>query len=1739
MGLIVFNLCLIFFCLCLLGGLQAIAELLEVDHEVNGATTEQYNITMRRYACMALTNLTFGDGTNKALLCSMKSCMLGLVAQLQSYNEDLRQVAASVLRNLSWRADLASKKTLREVGAVTALMQAAMEVKKESTLKSILSALWNLSAHCSENKADICSVDNSLAFLVSSLTYKSPSKTLAIIENGGGILRNISSHIAVREDYRVVLRQHGCLQILLKHLRSPSLTIVSNACGTLWNLSARNAEDQKTLWEMGAVSMLRNLVHSKHKMISMGSAAALKNLLAAKPPMINFDGSDARSKSNMPTLHVRKQKAMEAMIDQNLAETCDNVESPQGSPTETRKHIPHDGMKFMYNGDNIGVYQVAEPEHRRPLMRGYHGSRNASVDGSPLTEKLRSPSRTVSRSASQDSVGSVHSDISHDRSRTHNVLAKSSKLLQERQNMNIERRRDVPLQRYNSEGQRSPEERGGNSRIVKVMQEVAIHAGLDPGYQPQNEVISNPYFRESQSAENTPPSSRRVNPKNIPRDPRRVSSSYKGQNARTEEVNSFNQRQRDQGQLANIAQRMGSLHLAEDVEPTDDEPVNYGQKYSDTRSTPNFVKPVTKVGNFVGGMAYGPQQQPNNQRNASNPKSTDNTGNHSFTGENIHLDMPQLSANTGYAETDLDNNDEQPTDFSVRFAEQDDDGHVSDQPINYSSRFQESEAESRRARDIPDPVVDEDTVKTYCTEGTPFLSTATSMDDLTKTVTEEGSAQKRGGHTQKTFSESSGHSTEPRTASTVVSKPGNGTIKNNRAKAEVANIQNNNVSQQESTQQITEAESREQAEPASGPNSHPPSMYSYNDSSGTGSPSDRPKQYCVEGTPTCFSRASSLSSLHSSEADNESSNNNPRTKDLQSIDENTSLEITVIHRSANVTITQESRDDSFNRSHNTSLGSNCTDGNTSGHAKSVTFDENNQVQETPLMFSRCSSLGSLSSFDTQSVHSSVVSEYSRRASEVVSPSDLPDSPSDTMPPSPTHCKSPAPAKFGPEGQHKIAATANSVQRPNVERPAPKKLQDAETQKDMSPRTNGSGASRIFSDAPVKFATEESPPGMSSATSLSALTIDDEPKLEKEPELRRIPLGEEHPPPARSLFQDFAQASADVTVIENANDTQNTVNLDVDNLSGVSEGEEDLLAECISMAMPTASSSKKKMKKSSSDGYIKKRSQLPKPVSSSKNSHIPSRLGFQGARVSPKPSPLAAKMHASYHGPVDDELYDGMDSPRKFATEGTPLNFSRCESPLSDISFGTEPGMQAKTPNKSMHQNKANSPPKSTEKDSIDEVNSDVSSISGDCEDLLSEAIEAAMPKSASKPNKRQQMLLDRQAEGSDCKDRERFQSPNFRNHNRPVVPAQPTTHSMPPPQQMVKPLSRPAHGSVSSDTVKTYAVEGTPINFSRAESPLSQMSESDLLDSEQIYDEKNAFRDGTRDVHDLHDDFLEETDSPKVYGVEGTPLNFSRCESPLSQMTFNEDFDFNPDSTLIGDHITSTPGMQQIGSGRPSMPNTHSRPHSVSSRKPGSGLSSPGSVNTKSVQQRAQRALQYENMPSNDKLCDEDMPMTYAVEDTPMCFSRNSSLSSLNHGEVANKSGDSNESADVCEAEAMGIPHDQNRAYLVEDTPAVLSGNSSLSDLSVDSEIDLESENALLEECINAAMPKSKPKSHKKGSKSSRKSPTGSSRSRDGKDNAEHQPKNVKVPQPNANTEKVKYKLYIYTLYWALPKILR
>ncbi|CAM4713473.1 unnamed protein product [Caretta caretta] len=336
-----------------LGGLQAVAELLQVDYEMHKMTSDPLNLVLRRYAGMALTNLTFGDVVNKATLSSRRGCMQAIVAQLASESEELHQVVSSILRNLSWRADINSKKILREVGSVTGLMQCALRATKESTLKSVLSALWNLSAHSTENKVAICLVQGALGFLVSTLTYKCQSNSLAIIESGGGILRNVSSLIATREDYRQVLRDHNCLQTLLQHLKSHSLTIVSNACGTLWNLSARSPRDQELLWDLGAVSMLRNLIHSKHKMIAMGSAAALRNLLTNRPLKYK-DATVISPGSCMPSLYVRKQKALEAELDaKHLAEAFDTMEKQSLKSQSLKKPPRHmDSLAKDYTSDS-------------------------------------------------------------------------------------------------------------------------------------------------------------------------------------------------------------------------------------------------------------------------------------------------------------------------------------------------------------------------------------------------------------------------------------------------------------------------------------------------------------------------------------------------------------------------------------------------------------------------------------------------------------------------------------------------------------------------------------------------------------------------------------------------------------------------------------------------------------------------------------------------------------------------------------------------------------------------------------------------------------------------------------------------------------------------------------------------------------------------------------------------------------------------------------------------------------------------------------------------------------------------------------------------------------------------------------------------------------------------------------------------------------------------------------------
>ena len=208
------------------GGIQSLAELVKVfslltknhlfmhyfiqaEHAIHSASTSALCNEVRRYAVVALTNLTFGNTNIKSYLCTLPSFIACMVDNLEAPVDNLSKATSHLFRNLAWKADKASKLILSDSGVVKILISNAMRLaaksmvvtqrgrsvepgKDEQSLKVMLSGLWNLSAHNKKNKADICEEKGSLIFLVEML--RSSSET--IVENGGGILRNISSHIA-------------------------------------------------------------------------------------------------------------------------------------------------------------------------------------------------------------------------------------------------------------------------------------------------------------------------------------------------------------------------------------------------------------------------------------------------------------------------------------------------------------------------------------------------------------------------------------------------------------------------------------------------------------------------------------------------------------------------------------------------------------------------------------------------------------------------------------------------------------------------------------------------------------------------------------------------------------------------------------------------------------------------------------------------------------------------------------------------------------------------------------------------------------------------------------------------------------------------------------------------------------------------------------------------------------------------------------------------------------------------------------------------------------------------------------------------------------------------------------------------------------------------------------------------------------------------------------------------------
>ncbi|XP_008832541.1 adenomatous polyposis coli protein isoform X7 [Nannospalax galili] len=1588
------------------GGLQAIAELLQVDCEMYGLTNDHYSVTLRRYAGMALTNLTFGDVANKATLCSMKGCMRALVAQLKSESEDLQQVIASVLRNLSWRADVNSKKTLREVGSVKALMECALEVRKESTLKSVLSALWNLSAHCTENKADICAVDGALAFLVGTLTYRSQTNTLAIIESGGGILRNVSSLIATNEDHRQILRENNCLQTLLQHLKSHSLTIVSNACGTLWNLSARNPKDQEALWDMGAVSMLKNLIHSKHKMIAMGSAAALRNLMANRPAKYK-DANIMSPGSSLPSLHVRKQKALEAELDaQHLSETFDNIDnlSPKASHRNKQRHKQNLYGDYVFDSNrhddnrsdnfNTGNMTVLSPYLNTTVLPSSSSSRG-SLDSS-RSEKDRSLERERSIGLSTFHPATENSGTSSKRGlQISTTAAQIAKVMEEVSAIHTsqeDRSSGSPSELHCVTDERSAARRSSASHTHSNTYSFTKSEN-------SNRTCSMPYAK--------------VEYKRSSNDSLNSVSSSDGYGKRGQMKPSIESYSEDDeskfysyGQYpADLAHKIHSANHMDDNDGELDTPINYSLKYSDEqlnsgRQSPSQNERWARPKHIIEDEIKQNEQRQSRSQNTTYPTYPENT-------DDKHLKFqphfgqqecvsPYRSRGTSGSEMNRVGSSHGINQNVNQTLCQEDD-YEDDKPTNYSERYSEEEQheEEERATNYSIKYNEE---KHHVDQ---------PIDYSLKYATDISSSQKPSFPFSKSSSAQNTKTEHISSSSENISTPSSNAKRQNQLHPTSA--QRNGQTQKGSTCKVSSINQ------------------------------ETIQTYCVEDTPICFSRCSSLSSLSSAEDEigcNQTTQETDPADTLQiaEIKENSVTratedpvsEVPAVspHVRAKSSRLQASSLSSESTRHKAVEFSSGAKSPSKSGAQTPKSPPEHYVQETPLMFSRCTSVSSLDSFESRSIASSVQSEpCSGMVSGIISPSDLPDSPGQTMPPSRSKTPPPPP------------------QTVQTKREVPKTKVPPAEKRESGPKQAAVNAAvqrvQVLPDADtlLHFATESTPDGFSCSSSLSALSLD-EPFIQKDVELRIMPPVQENDNGNETEPEQPEESKG------NGEKEAEKPDSEKDLLDDSDDDDIEILEECIISAMPTKSSRKAKK-------LAQTASKLPPPVA-----RKPSQLPVY--KLLPSQNRLQAQKHVSFT--------PGDDMPRVYCVEGTPINFSTATS-LSDLTIESPPnelaaGEGIRAGVQSGELEKRDTIP--TEGRSTDEAQrGKISSVAvPDLDDnkteegdILAECINSAMPKGKSHKPFRVKKIMDQVQQAS-------VSSSGTIKNQIDSKKKKPTSPVKPMPQN-----------TEFRTRVRKNTDQKNNLNAEQTLSDNKDSKKQNLkINSKDFNDKLPTNEDRVRGSFTF--------DSPHHYTpIEGTPYCFSRNDS-LSSLDFDDD-----DVDLSREKAELRKGKESKDSEAKVTCPAEPASSQQSASKSQAGTKQPVSRGQpKAVLQKQPTFPQSsKDNPDRGAATDEKL-QNFAIENTPVCFSRNSSLSSLSDIDQENNNNKENEPIKETEpADSQGEPSKRQasgyapKSFHVEDTPVCFSRNSSLSSLSIDSEDDL------LQECISSAMPKKKRPSRLKG----------------------------------------------------------
>lgn len=250
--------------LIILGGVDVIAEIFVLDVKVFGINSSSVNTSIRQLIATVLTNMTFGNRDIKRKLCS-HSNFIHTVTKIIEESQGLSLVYASLIRNLSWKADQEMTEILSET--VSALCKSALRAyicKDFKRLSSSLQALWNLSGNSMDNRKTICNDHNFIDLLINLLTIAPQQATL--LESASGILSYASIYISKNNSVLSATKKTKTIQYLFNLLKESSFTIISNSLNSLYYLIIQDIEMQhKILNNQNCMFLLNRLRNSNRE----------------------------------------------------------------------------------------------------------------------------------------------------------------------------------------------------------------------------------------------------------------------------------------------------------------------------------------------------------------------------------------------------------------------------------------------------------------------------------------------------------------------------------------------------------------------------------------------------------------------------------------------------------------------------------------------------------------------------------------------------------------------------------------------------------------------------------------------------------------------------------------------------------------------------------------------------------------------------------------------------------------------------------------------------------------------------------------------------------------------------------------------------------------------------------------------------------------------------------------------------------------------------------------------------------------------------------------------------------------------------------------------------------------------------------------------------------------------------------------------------------------------------------